>query len=343
MTSRLLKIKKYLASKMSESAAGRSVIISAAGATGDKMLQAINSCFTKHSGASTAQTLRVHIFKLASKCMVLYQNDVFTVDYFQDAREPTLTLLNSLIETLETIPRDRNAASLASQVNNVHDLLLPLLKPHMKQANWSRWTALCQYFSQPEFLERFLRDETLEAERMQLLSLLKQSVRPYDMEIAAILAFRRAQLMSKRKRLAALLENPQLDEFLKDENSVRIIQSWLADVGGEESMLPLVHLVRAVRDFKQIVNKSLLEGRAAGIWRRFFDSETQCGSSLPAEVVRALKNEMDSGNYQKRMFDDAEAAAMAGETHMSPFCLVFTNSRRLGGGEAIVSDCAVLA
>lgn len=256
-----------------------------------------------------AQTLRVHIFKLASKCMVLFQDNVFTADYFRDAREPVLTLLNVLIETLETIPRDRSAPKLTEHINAMHDVLLPLLKPHMKQTNWSRLSAFCQYFTQPDFLERLLRDDALEAERMLILSLLKASIRPFDMEIAAINAFRRAQLLSKRKRLAALLDNPQLDDFLRDEYSVHIIQDWLTDVGGESNM-PLVHFVRAARDFKQLVNKSLLEGRAQGIWRRFFAPDAPCPAALPREVVAALQAEMDADAYKKTMFIDAEAAAM---------------------------------
>jgi hypothetical protein len=63
------------------------------------------------------------------------------------AREPALALVNFLIETLDTPDADRNVAALRTMMLSVHDALLPVVAPHMKESNYSRLTALFTFFS----------------------------------------------------------------------------------------------------------------------------------------------------------------------------------------------------
>ena len=76
MASRLFKAKKYVASKMSETASGRAVITQFIGPAGDKIFQSLRAATEHYAGAKRAKAMKVDIFKLVTKSALLYKNKV---------------------------------------------------------------------------------------------------------------------------------------------------------------------------------------------------------------------------------------------------------------------------
>jgi hypothetical protein len=94
-----------------------------------------------------AKTMRLHIFKLATKIGVLLQNQNLTEQQLEPVREPSVAAVDALIAVLEAPVESRDFADLVQKVMAMHDALYAIISPHMKESNAKRLTELLTFLS----------------------------------------------------------------------------------------------------------------------------------------------------------------------------------------------------
>lgn len=301
--SRMLRAKKFMASKLSDSAAGRKVIIKFLGPAGDRMLTALDSAIVKHSGRAVAKTMRLHIFKLATKIGVLMQNQTLLEEHMEPAREPSQNMVEALLAVLEAPVESRDYADLVQKVMVMHDAVYAIISPHMKEANAKRLTELLNFLSSTSFLDAFTRGADYETERDEILKNVKRLSRPIETEAPATTEFQKERLQQRRNLLAQLLASPQFDDYLRYEDTGKAVREWLVQQNAE--FTNHINFLHAVGDFKQINARNLLSARATTIYDKHFSSTASAPLPIADDVVSAIQNHFDEDTIRKDMFDAA--------------------------------------
>jgi len=301
--SRMLRAKKFMASKLSDSAAGRKVVIKFLGPAGDRMLTALDSAIVKHSGRAVAKTMRLHIFKLATKIGVLLQNQNLTEQQLEPAREPSVAAVDALIAVLEAPIESRDFGDLVQKVMTMHDALYAIICPHMKESNAKRLTELLNFLSSTSFLDAFTRGADYESERDEILKNVKRLSRPIETEAPATTEFQKERLQARRNLLAQLLASPQFDDYMRYEDTGKAVREWLVQQNAEFSNH--INFLHSVNDFKQITARNLLAARATTIYDKHFSSAASAPLPVPAEMVTAIQTHFDEDTIRKDMFDGA--------------------------------------
>jgi len=311
MASRLLRAKKKVASKLSESRAGRKVIVKFTGPSGDHIISALLSAFEKHSGRQNAKKMRLHIFKLATKCGVLYQDGQLTEESGMEAREPMASLVQQLQDQLSAPADRRSSAGLAAAVQELHNALLPVLTPHMKAANAAKFTEFCEYLGSTAFLEAFLMQEQYSHERDEILANMQKLASVEDSEgFEATRQFLRERMEARRRLLAQLIENPRLEDYLVHEDTAKGLKDWLVQQGGVEASNCILFL-NSVADFRSTSSRSLLQGRARTVLDKFLGPSASNPVPVPPEVVEPMSDELLEGSARKDLFGPAAAMITA--------------------------------
>ena len=166
MSKTFFKAKKYVASKMSESATGRAVVTRYIGSAGDALFQSLRSATEHFAGPKRAKEMKVDIFKLVTKAALLFQNRVLTEEATAPARAPIASLVSLSIDVLERGGRsasDQVVEDLGLAMVAAHDVLLALLRPHIREHNWKRLTNTMTFFGDAAFLTEFLRNPEYQA------------------------------------------------------------------------------------------------------------------------------------------------------------------------------------
>ena len=207
MASRLFKAKKYVASRMSESASGRAVITQFIGSAGDAVFQSLRSATEHFAGAARAKQMKVDIFKLVTKAALLSKNKTLTDASTEPARAPVALLASLSIEVLERGPggAPTGEAELAAALLGARDALHRLLQPHIREHNLARLGRVFGFFADGAFLSAFLRAPEYAGERETLLLNLHALAAPYESELAAGRAFRADMGRRRASALSRLL------------------------------------------------------------------------------------------------------------------------------------------
>lgn len=267
------------------------------------MLTALDSAIVKHSGRAVAKTMRLHIFKLATKIGVLLQNRTLSEADLEPAREPLLQMVDAYLVVFESPVESRNFTELVEKSQAMHDAVYPIISQHMKEANAKRLTDLIEYTTSKSFLEALHLDPTFEPEREEMWRNMKRLSRPVDAEAPATTEFQKERLQQRRNLLAQLLSHPQFDDYLRYEDTGKAVRDWLVQVNGEHTNH--INFVHAVNDFKQITARNLLSSRAETIYDKHFSSSASVPLPVPGEVVTAIQTHFDEDTIRKDMFDGA--------------------------------------
>jgi hypothetical protein len=109
-------------------------------------------------------------------------------------------------------------------------------------------------------LEAFLAEANYSLERDEFVKNLKKLTRPYEVDIAATKEFLRERAQARRNLLAQLLEHPHLEDYLRYEDTGKVVREWLVTLSPEH--INYLNFINAVNDFKQTTNRSITETRA---------------------------------------------------------------------------------
>ena len=314
----LFKAKKYVASKMTETKSGRSLIVAHFGEAGDAILLYLKYSARKFSDKQTARDLKKDMLKLIAKSVLLYTNKVVTAVDATPARGPTLACMSCISDALErcTTGGSYDVDEVAKAIRAAHDALLPLLKPHVREHNWQRLTRVLGYYGDPRFVKALLTDEAYEVERLKLCAALKRLTRPFETELRATSEFQARRLRSRADGLKALVEAPTLMGFMKHDVGMDVFGKWLqeSDPPGRQ----LLEFAYAVEYYKSTANPRLRPTRATQIRTKFVDAAS--GSSIAAtplfETLRAdCAGRLDAATSAKPpprdVFAKLEAQALA--------------------------------
>jgi len=267
------------------------------------MLTALDSAIVKHSGRTVAKTMRLHLFKLATKIGVLLQDHTMTEQQMEPCREPSVAVVDSLMAVLEAPVEARDYAELVQRIMAMHDAAYAVISPYMKEANAKRLTELLTFLSSTSFLDAFIRDANYESERDEILKNVKRLSRPIETEAPATTEFQKERLQQRRNLLAQLLGHVQFDDYLRYEDTGKAVREWLVQQNGE--FANHVNFVHAVNDFKQINARNLLASRAETIYDKHFSSTAVAPLPVPGDVVAAIQAHFDEDTIRKDMFDAA--------------------------------------
>lgn len=285
------------------------MIIRFLGASGDHLLKCLDDCTTKVGGKDVAKTMKNNIFKLATKVGVLYQNHDLTERDGALAREPVLSMINYMIDSLEAPENMRSVNDMMNLMSEAHNALLPTLQPHMKPANAERLTAVFQFYGSRDFLQHFFFDLQLEAERLTFLRCLKRLMHPSDGEAQGSKEFQKDRLQQKQARLRQLVDNHRLVDFLHIEEGMKCFREWFISQSTDHANLFI--FFQQIDDFRVIQNRQLLQGRAKTIFDKYCTPSADHFVRLPEELVTTLSNFLDEDNIRKNIFNDIEAHIMA--------------------------------
>ena len=314
MSSMLFKAKKYMASKMTETKSGRSLIVAHFGEAGETILTYLKYAARKFSDKPTARDLKKDMMKLIAKAVLLYTNKVVTAEGATPARGPTLACMACIGDALERAAGGGtcDVPAVAKSIKEAHDALLPLLKPHVREHNWTRLTRVLGYYGAEPFVDKLLHDADYEVERLKLCSALKRLTRPFETELRATSEFLARQLRSRADGLGALVKGPTLAGFLKHDVGNNVFGKWLQE--SDAAGLQLLEFAKAVEYYKSTANARLRPTRAAQIRDKFLDADGALPALNDASLAAARGASALAASSKpppRDVFADLEAAALA--------------------------------
>lgn len=305
----LFKAKKFVASKMSETKGGRSLIVSHFGEAGDTIVTVLKVSARRFSDVAVARELKRDLVKLVTKSVLLYTNKVVTAESATPARGPTLACLAAITDALER-PGEADAAAVTAAVDAAHDALLPLLKPHVREHNWKRLTRILGYYGDAAFAAALLRDPAYEGDRAALARALRELSRPFEVDLRATSEFHAKTLRSRERALAAIVDRPTLGGFMKHDGGGTALGEWLRNSDGDGAAA--LEFLRAVDYYKTTANPRLRPIRAASIRAKFLDAPGGAIPALDEAAAASAVAELDGTSKPppRDVFEALEAAAL---------------------------------
>jgi len=329
----IFKAKKYLASKLSESSGGQTLILRLFGLRGVAVMNGIYNSASRFYGEKTAKQLKLDILKLMLKVVLLYRNHVITPEMAAPARPKMLSMMDMIIDTLEmSNPEPRHIAELSAAMQATHDAVMPLLQPNVREHNWVRLTRIFDSYGSQEFLLAFLCDAAYESDREDILVNFKSLVRPFSDEMSSMKEFVRKQSVLRKARLEKMTTAPySLSSWLEDVQGSVLLQEWLREKSTPES-LHLLLFLRAVDYYRGTNNRSLLSQRAGQVVDTFLSTSAKQPINLDDAVRAKVLASVDEGKGSRGIFDDAETDATAQLTDI--FLKYFPDSEQFKSLEA---------
>ena len=289
--SMFFKLKKRLASSLSEMKWGRGAMTKIIGADGQLMSNALKRAAKKMSGDEVAKTMKVHMVKLLSKVAVLFQNNSLTADMVVEAREACLLTFDYALETFRVSKRKRvrYIPELIRLLWKCHDLILPVLAPLMKENNWSRLTALFQYYASEDFLNNLLCSKDFTNEQLMIKSAMEHMVSPFETEVANAKSFLVQRLTTAQKELSACLNTTNIEVILREGQVAQKFQDYNISKFGPASG-HLVSFCIAVDSYRTISNRTMMTKRGKTLASKYLGNNA-IHSLIPGFERGEVRNE----------------------------------------------------
>lgn len=310
MSFTIFKAKKFLASKFSETQAGRTMILKLFGHHGDHIMSAMKEIAETYADQATAKQLRLDIMKLLLKLVLLYREGIITEHQAEPAKQPLLLMMDLLIETLEMPPSKRDARALSMAMRATHDAVMPLIQPNIREHNWRRLTRVFEFYGDHNFLETFLTADEYALPRDSILVNLRVLLRPYESKMTETKEFMRAQTAARRAHVAALVQNPAVNQWLGDDQATSLFSEFLRQNFGPD-INNLLLFLKGLKHFKSTNNRNLLATRASQVYDRFLSEQATSPIEVSAgarDAVQSSFEESHSG-VTRSMFDPAAVEA----------------------------------
>ena len=309
--SRMLKVKKKMASMATNTASGRATIVKFLGADGFQVVEAFKSAAATVSDEKTAKRLITDLIKLVAKVGVLVQSNKILPSDAEPAKQPITDAVNDMLDLLEQPPGGLPHAELCAGIATVAGTLCPLLEGHTKDSNLAKLRDVFEYFGSATFIAPFLNDAALAPERAQALQGLRNMVRPYETEDSAKLHATRRRNLERKRAMAA---DPKLRDFLDHaEGGQAAFQEFLTsgEGSGNGTRVNTLQLWLAVEDYKKIVSRPLLKARAPKVADKYLGAGASHPAGISAAVTDAVSDALFAdGPGRKDIFQAAQTEAL---------------------------------
>jgi len=161
----MFRAKKWAASKMSDTKAGRAAVIKYIGEEGEAVMDALESAVTKMESEKAAKEMKKDIIKLLLKASVSWQEKRINEAAAKAAILPMTKLGDLIVEYCKLPAGDVDCAALSTAVLAAHDVLLRLITPVMKEKNHARFSEIARFAASPSFLNPLLNDPKYSSEK----------------------------------------------------------------------------------------------------------------------------------------------------------------------------------
>jgi len=121
----------------------------------------------------------------------------------------------------------------------------------MKESNWSRLTALFQYYATEEFLNNLLCSKDYTNEQLMMKSAMEHMVSPFESEVANAKTFLVKRLTTAQKELSSCLNSTNISIILAEGQVAQKFQDYNVSKFGPASG-HLVSFCIAVDSFRSI-------------------------------------------------------------------------------------------
>mmetsp|Transcript_11453 Transcript_11453/g.42753 ORF Transcript_11453/g.42753 Transcript_11453/m.42753 type:complete len:349 (-) Transcript_11453:281-1327(-) len=292
--------KKFLASRATESAAGRKAIVKHIGEEGHEILHHLKAAAIKFSSVSTGKEMKLHIMKLIMKVAVLVDNGELRQDEATEATQPTLELARLIMDAMHTEDLEARtgfAAGIKAKMEELHGMLLPVLQSKMKASNAGRFTTVVEFFGNEEFLRKLLSEDEYYDDREAIhrnLNLVLSATQP-NHTTSQLDEQRR---MKRLEHFKTILENPTMRSFHGDTYGASVWDDWLLE--NKKEALAQRQFLLQVTDFAKIQNRGLLAKRA----ERLVDNYILTGKVPVSDAAKEeVQTAIETGNVRKNLFD----------------------------------------
>jgi len=157
---RMLKAKKFLASKGAKSSVGQKTILHFLGPSGTNLIMSLQSAATKDCGEARAKQLIENVYVLACKGKVLYDAKKITQqntkEFVAPINQTCLAIFMLLEEKRKNPSKPLDVTNIALKFAQLEVLVLTLLKPHIKEKNQEKASEVFKYFGSKRFLDLFV-------------------------------------------------------------------------------------------------------------------------------------------------------------------------------------------
>lgn len=172
-----LKLKKYFASKLSETTTGQNLIQNYISERGQIIIKALCAVMLKFSGRDIARVMRRYVYKLATKFGILYTEKAMSEDKLNTAREPVLVMAFHLMRHLNREEAERadpgRITALKALITDAYEALLSLCVNVTGHSSTERLRVVYEYLTKGEFLNFFLCSPETEDEKRLICSTLE--------------------------------------------------------------------------------------------------------------------------------------------------------------------------
>jgi len=160
--SRMLKAKKFIATKGAKSSMGQKAILHFLGPHGANLATALQNAAAKDIGDARAKALLDNVYILACKGKLLFDAKLITSETTKDFAGPINALCIAIFLALEERrkqpSKNADVNTLALKFAQMEAMVLQLLKPLIKEKNLAKVTEVFKYFGSERFLLMLLSD-----------------------------------------------------------------------------------------------------------------------------------------------------------------------------------------
>lgn len=303
-----LKLKRFIASKMSEFKSGRRAIHRFTGNIGIQIMDALYSCFVKFSNVRVAQAMQVNVYKVATKTAVFIHEKIITEEMMRTCKESNMLLLFCLIEQLQTPIHLRQPEVIISLTTDCFNSIRSLLEP-LPGSSFDRLVTIYTFATNDGFINFFHHSPDIELERIVILNNLLGVMAPYEQDAKQLTIFLKDQLQLRRKELCYLLDKPQLIHFLRRTETFQLLQQWLqnsSSIIAETAGINWLMLYTDIKGYISVTSHHLLPSRAEYIINKYLDSSITSTYyiPLPEDILGRIHAAVDSENYTKNLFTE---------------------------------------
>uniref|UniRef100_A0A7S3GKZ4 Uncharacterized protein n=1 Tax=Palpitomonas bilix TaxID=652834 RepID=A0A7S3GKZ4_9EUKA len=172
--------KKFFGSRLSESKLGRKAIGSFVGPEGQYLILQIKLLTRRMAGKQYARDQKKKLMKLMVKVYLLFSENFITQQDGESLLLPLLYVVDNLIQVGATAEEGKltddsaQLSELLEHFGNLHDAILQLLRPLMKEKNSSKWTELVEFYGGKDFIFRFFTEAEMKVHRVEIMRMVQR-------------------------------------------------------------------------------------------------------------------------------------------------------------------------
>lgn len=172
--------KKFFGSRLSESKLGRKAIGNFLGAEGQYLILQLKLITRQVAGRIFAREQKKKLLKLLVKVALLYNEGYINQADGESLLLPLLYLIDGLIslgalaEQKKLHDGHEELKRLLEQIEVLHNAVLKVLQPLMKEKNSAKWTDLLNFYGGKDFITRLFTDASLKKYKIEVMRMVQR-------------------------------------------------------------------------------------------------------------------------------------------------------------------------